>query len=68
LYYDTRNGLVVAERHAPLGVIRTQLRRGVSVLAHTAQALLSHHRRAGLRAVRAGWRDAARGQLGQRTL
>jgi GT2 family glycosyltransferase len=68
LYYDTRNGLVVAERYAPLGAVRTRLRRGVSVLAHAAQALLSHRRRAGLRAVLAGWRDAARGRLGQRTL
>ena len=68
LYYDTRNGIVVAERHAPLGAVRTRLRRGVSVLAHAAQALLSHDRRRGLRAVRAGWRDAARGRLGGRTL
>ena len=37
LYYDTRNGLVVAERHAPLGTVRTRLRRGVSVLAHAAR-------------------------------
>ncbi len=66
LYYDTRNGLVVAERHAPLGRLRTTLRRTESLAAHAAQALLSRDRRAGLRAVFDGWRDVGRARLGER--
>ena len=66
LYYDTRNGLVVAERHAPLGRIGTWLRRADSLAAHLAQAGLARRRGAALRAVVEGWCDAARGSLGER--
>jgi GT2 family glycosyltransferase len=68
LYYDTRNGLVVSERYAPLGRVRTSLRRAESVLAHLAQGALSHRRVEATRAVLAGWRDARRRRLGRRTL
>ncbi len=68
LYYDTRNGLVVSERYAPLGRVRTSLRRGESVLAHLAQGAMSHRRVEATRAVLAGWRDARRRRLGRRTL
>jgi len=66
LYYDVRNSLTVAERHAPLPLFGTVLRRAESVLAHTAQALLSGRRREGLRAVREGWRDFRSARLGPR--
>jgi GT2 family glycosyltransferase len=67
LYYDTRNGLVVSERFAPLGRARTALRRTESVLAHLVQGLRSRHRREALRAVLDGCHDARRGRLGPRT-
>jgi GT2 family glycosyltransferase/SAM-dependent methyltransferase len=66
LYYDLRNSLVVAERWAPLGAVGTWLRRLEALAAHAAQALRSHRRSEGLRAVRDGWRDFRRGRLGQR--
>jgi GT2 family glycosyltransferase len=66
LYYDTRNGIVVAERHAPLGWAGTWLRRVDSLAAHVAQAVLSRRRTAGLRAVAEGFGDAVRGRLGER--
>lgn len=66
LYYGLRNTLTVSERHAPLGPFGTWRRRVVMLAAHGAQALLSHRRRDGLRAVRDGWRDARRGRLGPR--
>ena len=66
LYYGLRNALVVAERWAPLGQVRTRLRRGEAVAAHMAQALRSGGRRAGARAVRDGWRDLRTGRLGPR--
>jgi GT2 family glycosyltransferase len=66
LYYDVRNGLIVAERYAPLGRVRTALRQAESVLAHLAQGVRSHHRREALRAVRDGWSDARRARLGPR--
>ncbi len=66
LYYGLRNTLVVCERHAPLGPIATRRRRLVLLGAHVGQALLSGRRRAGLRAVRDGWRDARAGRLGPR--
>ena len=66
LYYSLRNGLVVAERWAPLGPLRNWLRRGEAVAAHLAQALGSGSRRAGARAVRDGWRDFRAGRLGPR--
>lgn len=66
VYYALRNGLVVAERHAPLGRVGTWRRRGVSTAAFAAQALRSRHRGAALRAVATGLRDAGRGSLGRR--
>lgn len=66
LYYGVRNALVVAERHAPLGPLGTWRRRGTIVGAHTAQALRSGSRRAGIAAVVEGWRDFRAGVLGQR--
>jgi GT2 family glycosyltransferase len=66
IYYALRNGLVVAERHAPRGPVGTWLRRGEALAAHLAQALLSDTRRSGARAVRDGWRDFRRGRLGAR--
>jgi GT2 family glycosyltransferase len=65
LYYDTRNVLLVGERHAPLRVAGTWLRRLDALGAHLAQAALSR-RAAGFGAVLAGFRDALRGRLGER--
>jgi hypothetical protein len=62
LYYDTRNLIVVAERHRRLPRGARALRRGVIVGAH----LFVARNRAGRRAVLAGWRDARRGRLGRR--
>ena len=67
LYYDTRNTIVVAERHAPLPRGLRALRRGVVVGAHLAQAARHPHRGAAIGAVLAGWRDARAGRLGQRS-
>ena len=66
LYYDTRNGLVVSERHAPLGRVGTWVRRLDSVAAHLAQAALSSRKAAATRAVAEGFRDAVGGLLGER--
>jgi GT2 family glycosyltransferase len=66
LYYSVRNLLTVCERHAPLGVLGTWRRRLTALAAFTAQALLGRRRRAGLRAVRDGWRDFRRGRHGPR--
>ena len=66
LYYGLRNGLVVAERWAPIGPARTWLRRAEAAAAHLAQALRSDSRGAGARAVRDGWRDFRAGRLGPR--
>jgi GT2 family glycosyltransferase len=67
LYYDTRNTIVVVERHRPLPRPFAALRRGVVVGAHLAQA--SRHVTSGeaARAVIGGWRDARAGRLGQRS-
>jgi GT2 family glycosyltransferase len=66
LYYALRNGLVVAERAAPLGRLGTARRRAEAAAAFAAQALRSGSRLEGLRAVRAGVRDARRRRLGPR--
>lgn len=65
LYYGTRNGLAVAERHAPLEPIGTWRRRAVILLAHAAQAILAR-RPARISAVVSGWRDFRRGRFGAR--
>jgi hypothetical protein len=62
MYYDTRNLIVVAERHRRLPRGARALRRGVIVGAH----LLTVRSVAGTRSVLAGWRDARRGRLGPR--
>ncbi len=66
VYYGTRNTLVVAERHRPLGRLGTRLRRMSIVAAFGAHALLVLRSRAALRAVRAGYADARAGRLGPR--
>jgi GT2 family glycosyltransferase len=60
LYYDTRNTIVVFERHAPLPRGLRGLRRAVVVGSHLVQA----PSRAG--AVLDGWRDARRGHMSSR--
>jgi GT2 family glycosyltransferase len=67
LYYDTRNTIVVAERHAPLPPGLRALRRAVVVGAHLVQAAVHPARLDAARAVLAGWRDARAGRLGQRS-
>jgi hypothetical protein len=67
LYYTLRNGLVVAERHAPLGAAGTWRRRLAALAATLAQVLLARRRtRAALRAVAQGFSDALAGRLGPR--
>jgi GT2 family glycosyltransferase len=66
IYYSVRNLLTVCERHAPLGRFGTWRRRMTAIAAFTAQALRGRRRRAGLRAVRGGWRDFRRGRTGPR--
>ena len=66
LYYGLRNSLVVAERHAPLGVVGTWRRRAVLIAVHLLQALRSGQKRTALVAVGPGWRDWRRGRLGPR--
>jgi GT2 family glycosyltransferase len=66
IYYSVRNLLTVCERHAPLGMLGTWRRRLTALAAFTVQALLGRRRRAGLRAVRDGWRDFRRGRFGPR--
>jgi GT2 family glycosyltransferase len=66
LYYALRNGLVVAERYAPLGGARTLGRRAEALAAFVVQALRSSSRLAGLQAVLQGLGDASRQRLGPR--
>lgn len=68
VYYALRNGLVVAERAAPLGRLGTARRRAEAVSAFGVQALLSEAPLRGVRAVLAGFMDAHRRRLGQREL
>jgi GT2 family glycosyltransferase len=68
LYYALRNGLVVAERTAPVGRVGAVRRRVEATAAFTVQALRSRRRADGLRAVRDGLRDARRLRLGPRTV
>jgi GT2 family glycosyltransferase len=67
LYYDTRNTIIVSERHAPLPRGLRSLRRGVVVGAHLVQSVRHPSRRAAAGAVLAGWWDARAGRLGQRS-
>jgi len=66
LYYDLRNALVVAERHAPLGLFGTWRRRAVVLGAHLVQAARAPRRRECLAATWEGWRDFKSGRLGKR--
>jgi hypothetical protein len=66
LYYDVRNALVVAERHAPLGAIATWRRRLALVGAHLVQGARAPRRRECLAATWQGWRDFRAGRLGRR--
>ena len=67
LYYDLRNALVVAERHAPLGRAGTWRRRLVVLGAHLVQAARAPRRRECIAATWEGWRDFRAGRLGKRT-
>ncbi len=67
LYYDTRNTIVVAERHRPLPPGLRALRRGAVVGAHLVQAAKHPTSGEAVRAVLGGWRDARAGRLGQRS-
>jgi hypothetical protein len=66
LYYDTRNTLVVCERHRALPPPFRGLRRGLVVAAHLLQASRQPNRRAAAASVLEGWRDFKRGRLGPR--
>ena len=66
VYYGTRNTIVVCERHLPLGVVGTVLRRACVLGAFGAHALLVLRSRAAVRAVLEGWGDARAGRLGPR--
>ena len=66
IYYDVRNALVVAERHAPLGAVGTWRRRLTVVGAHLVQAARAPRRRECLVATWQGWRDFHAGRLGRR--
>ncbi len=66
LYYDTRNTIVVSERHRPLPRGVRSLRRAAIVGAHLVQAATRRPRRPAAGAVLAGWRDARAGRLGRR--
>lgn len=66
LYYDTRNTIIVCERHRRLPRGGRALRRFVIVGTHLAQASRRPRRLASVRAVLEGWRDARAGRLGPR--
>jgi GT2 family glycosyltransferase len=67
IYYDVRNALVVAERHAPLGAAGTWRRRVSVVGAHLVQAARAPRRRECVVATWQGWRDFRARRLGPRT-
>ena len=67
LYYDTRNTIVVDERHAPLPAVYAVCVASLSS-RRTSRRLPTHAARIdAARAVLAGWRDARAGRLGQRS-
>ncbi|MGH2956313.1 MAG: glycosyltransferase family 2 protein [Solirubrobacterales bacterium] len=66
LYFGTRNTVVVCERHRPLPVPLSWLRRGVILATFAAHALGRPNRSAALSAVLEGYRDARAGRLGPR--
>jgi GT2 family glycosyltransferase len=65
-YYDTRNHVVVCERHGPLRGLAACRRRLGILAVHLAGARRAQRRLAYIGAVLAGWRDARRGRLGPR--
>jgi GT2 family glycosyltransferase len=67
LYYGVRNTVTVLERRRPLGALATALRRTAILCSFSAHALTRADRRAALRAVRTGYRDARLGRLGRRS-
>jgi len=67
LYYDTRNTIITCERHNRLPRGARAFRRGVIVSSHLVQAATHPKRLEAATAVLAGWRDARRGRLGQRS-
>ena len=67
LYYGARNTIVVFERHRHLPRLFTLMRRGVVLTSFSLHAVLRGNRRAGLKAVIEGWRDARAGVLGMWT-
>ena len=66
LYYGVRNTVTVLERRRPLPAPASGLRRAAILLSFSLHASTRRDRRAALRAVRAGFRDARRGRLGRR--
>jgi GT2 family glycosyltransferase len=66
LYYGVRNTIVVLEQRRPLGRLAGALRRAAITATFSMYALGRADRRAALRAVRAGVRDARHRRLGRR--
>ena len=66
VYYDTRNTIVVCERHRTLGAAGTAARRAAILAAFLAHAGLVLRSRAAMDAVREGYRDALADRLGER--
>jgi GT2 family glycosyltransferase len=66
LYFGARNTIVVCERHLPIGLIGTALRRASIAGSFLARALLVLRSRAAARAVVSGYADARAGRFGPR--
>jgi GT2 family glycosyltransferase len=67
VYYGARNTLVVCERHLPLGLAGTALRRVCVLGTCLAHATLVLRTPAAVRAVLDGYGDALAGRLGERS-
>jgi GT2 family glycosyltransferase len=66
LYYGARNTVVACERHLPLGLVGTWLRRATIALTFTLRAATVQRSGAALRAVFDGVRDGVARRLGPR--
>lgn len=66
LYYGARNTIVVCERHLPLGVVGTTLRRATIALTFALRAATVQRSRAAFAAVASGVRDGIARRLGPR--
>jgi GT2 family glycosyltransferase len=66
LYFGARNTIVVCERHRPLPLPLSWLRRGVVLVTFLAHALRRPNRQAAVRAVVDGYRDGCARRLGPR--